>query len=280
MKDKVCIVTGTTSGIGKITSIELARMGAAVIMVCRNKAKGLLLKEEIINTTGNSNIALFIADLSSQAEVRRIATELKEKYPIIDILVNNAGAINDKRTETAEGYETTFATNHLAPFLLTNLLLDNLKASSGARIVNLASEAARMGKINFADINFKNSYTPMKAYCQSKLANILFTLELSKQLRETNITVNCMHPGVVNTGFGKELKGFAKFFFSTLSSLLRKPEKGAETAIWLSSSPEVEGITGKYFQDKKVLKMQPHYIDMEITKKLWELSATMTGIDK
>jgi NAD(P)-dependent dehydrogenase (short-subunit alcohol dehydrogenase family) len=182
------------------------------------------------------------------------------------------------RTATVDNIETTFATNHLAPFLLTHLLLDNIKAAPKARIVNLASEAARMGKINFSDLGFKEGYTPMKSYCQSKLANILFTIELNEQLKGTNITVNCMHPGVVNTGFGKELKGLTKFFFSTLSSLLRKPEKGAETAIWLASSPAVENITGKYFQDKKELKMQKHYSDIATAKKLWDISAEMTGL--
>jgi NAD(P)-dependent dehydrogenase (short-subunit alcohol dehydrogenase family) len=278
MKDKVCIITGTTSGIGKVTAKELARMGATVVMVCRNKDKGNVLLDEIKAETGNQNIDLFVADLSSQKEVRRIADEIKTKYPVIDVIVNNAGAINEKRTETIDNIETTFATNHLAPFLLTHLLLDNIKAAPKARIVNLASEAARMGKINFSDLGFKEGYTPMKSYCQSKLANILFTLELCDQLKGANITVNCMHPGVVNTGFGKELKGFTKFFFSTLSSLLRKPEKGAETAIWLASSSAVEGVTGKYFQDKKELKMQKHYTDMATAKKLWDVSTDMTGL--
>ena len=278
MKDKICIITGTTSGIGKVTARELARMGATVVMICRNKDKGNILMNEIKAETGNQNVDLFVADLSSQKEVRRLADEIKVKYPVIDVLVNNAGAINENRTETVDGIETTFATNHLAPFLLTQLLLDNIKAAPKARIVNLASEAARMGKINFSDLSFKEGYTAMKSYCQSKLANILFTVMLSEQLKGTNITVNCMHPGVVNTGFGKELKGMTKFFFSTLSSLLRKPEKGAETSIWLASSSDVEGITGKYFQDKKELKMQKHYTDMATAKKLWDISAEMTGV--
>jgi NAD(P)-dependent dehydrogenase (short-subunit alcohol dehydrogenase family) len=278
MKNKICIITGTTSGIGKVTAKELARVGATVVMICRNKEKGNTLLNEIKTETGNQNTDLFIADLSSQKEVRRLAEEIKVKYPVIDVLVNNAGAINEKRTETIDNIETTFATNHLAPFLLTHLLLENIKAAPNGRIVNLASEAARMGKIYFSDLSLKKGYTPMKSYCQSKLANILFTMELCEHLKGTNITANCMHPGVVNTGFGKELKGLTKFFFLTLSSLLRKPEKGAETAIWLASSPAVEGITGKYFQDKKELKMQKHYTDMATAKRLWEVSAEMTGV--
>ena len=247
-------------------------------MVCRSKEKGLIVLNEIIEKTRNPDIELIIADLSSQKDIRRAANEIKAKYPVIDVLINNAGAINDQRTETIDGYETTFATNHLGYFLFTNLLLDNLKAAPRARIVNVASEAQRMGKINFDDLQTKNGYTPMKAYSQSKLANIIFTYELAKRITGTNITANCLHPGVVNTNFGKELKGFTIILFKLGTPFMRNAERGAETSIWLATAPEVDGISGKYYSDKKEIKSQPASYDVEVQRKLWEISAQMTDV--
>lgn len=276
MENKICIVTGANSGIGRVTAETLAKKGFNVLMVCRNKEKGLKALSEINERVKNASIELFIVDFSSQKDIRLVASEIKSKYPVIDVLVNNAGAVNEIRTETIDGLENTFATNHLGYFLFTNLLLENLKAAPKARIVNVASEAQRIGKLNFDDLQSKLNYSPMKAYCQSKLANIVFTYELAKRLNGTNITANCLHPGVVNTNFGKELKGFFKVVYFLFGKLQRSPEKGAETIIWLASSPEVEGITGKYFSDKKEIKSQKDSYLETIQKQLWEVSEQLT----
>jgi Dehydrogenases with different specificities (related to short-chain alcohol dehydrogenases) len=278
MENRTCIITGANSGIGKVTATSLAQQGAILVMVCRSKEKGLIVLNRIKEKTRNPHIELIMADFSSQKDIRRAANEIKAHYPVIDVLINNAGAINDQRTETIDGYETTFATNHLGYFLFTNLLLDNLKAAPKARIVNVASEAQRMGKINFDDLQTKNGYTPMKAYSQSKLANIIFTFELAKRLKGTNITANCLHPGVVNTNFGKELKGFTGILFKLLSPFMRNADKGAETSIWLTTAPELEGISGKYYSNKKEIKSQPASYDAGIQKKLWEISEQMTNV--
>jgi NAD(P)-dependent dehydrogenase (short-subunit alcohol dehydrogenase family) len=276
MKNKVCIITGATSGMGLVTATALAGMGATIGFVCRNRIKGEAAINAIKEKTKNNNINLFIADLSSQADIRRLALELKAKFPVIDVLVNNAGAINQERTSTIDGFETTFAVNHLAYFLLTNLLLDNLKAAPKARIVSVASEASRMGKINFDDLQLTNHYSSWKSYGQSKLANILFTYELARRLQGTNITVNCLHPGGVRTGFAGELKGFSGSMWKLFTPLLRSAEKGAETIIWLASSAEVEGISGKYFKDKKEIKSMPVSYNNDVQKKLWEVSEELT----
>jgi len=278
MKEKICVISGANSGIGYITAKSLAMQGAKIVMVCRNKEKGNTAMAEIKEKTKNSDIELFIADFSSQKEIRRVAQEISAKYPVIDVLVNNAGAIQEKRTETVDGIETTFATNHLGYFLFTNLLLQNLKAAPKARIVSVASAAEKMGKLNFDDLQTKINYSSMKAYSLSKLTNIVFTYELAKRLKGTNITANCLHPGVVKTEFGKELNGFYRFMFSIFRPFMRNSEKGAETMIWLASSPEVEGVTGKYFVDKKQKKSQPDSYNENIQKKLWEISMQMTNL--
>jgi len=277
MKDKICIVTGANSGIGYITALSFATQGTKLVMVCRNKEKGNKAMNEIKEKTKNANIELIILDFSSQNEIRQAAKIIVQKYPIIDVLVNNAGAIMDKRTETVDGYETTFATNHLGYFLFTNLLLNNLKAAPQARIINLASAAEGMGKINFEDLNLKTGYSSMKAYAQSKLANIIFTYELAKRLKNTSVTTNCVHPGVVKTNFGKELSGISKIIFPLFKPFMRNSEKGAETVIWLATSPDLKGISGKYFYDKKEKKSQPDSYNEIIQKKLWEVSEKMTG---
>ncbi len=278
MKNKICIITGATSGMGLATATALAGMGATIGFVCRNRVKGEAAILAIEGKTENNNIQLFVADLSSQSDVRRLAAEIKAKYPVIDVLVNNAGAINPNRTTTIDGFETTFAVNHLAYFLLTNLLLDNLKAANKARIVSTASEASRMGNIYFDDLQFEKKYNSWKSYGQSKLANIIFTYVLAKQLSGTNVTVNCLHPGGVRTGFAGDMKGFFGFIWKTFSPLLRSAEKGAETIIWLASSPEIEGISGKYFKDKKEIKSMAVSYNHDVQKKLWEVSEELTKL--
>jgi len=275
MQNKTIIITGANSGIGYETALHFARAGAAVAMVCRNRAKGEAAKDEIAAVSGNKNISLHIADMSSLKQVHNLGNILRDKYPVIDVLINNAGSIVYDYIETEDGYESTFAANHLGYFLLTDLLLENLRNAPEGRIVNLASEAQRAGRIRFDDVNLKGKYDPIKAYCQSKLANIIFTYELAKHLADTNVTVNCMHPGTVRTGFGMEYRGFTGALFRMIRPFLRSPKKGAETAIWLSGAPELKGVTGKYFYDKKEIKSIPSSYDPEIQKRLWDLSGEM-----
>lgn len=277
MKDKICLITGFTSGIGKATAFGLAEKGTELILICRDKAMGEEVIKEIKIKTGNSNLNLYVCDLSLQKDIRRVVSEIKAHHPVIDVMINNAGGINGTRELTEDGNEITFAVNHLAYFMLTLLLLDNVKTSSYARIINVASDAHQFSKLDFDDLNSKNSYNPMKVYGTTKLANIMFTYELARRLAGTEISVNCMHPGGVNTNFGKNMKGIAGAYFR-LSPFSRKPEKGAETVIWLASTPDVEGVSGKYFMDKKEKKSNSFSYDKDEQKKLWEESEKMTGI--
>jgi NAD(P)-dependent dehydrogenase (short-subunit alcohol dehydrogenase family) len=280
LKGKICIVTGANSGIGKIVATALANMGATLIMVCRVKEKAQIVWEEIKRKTKNINIELILTDLSSQKEIRALASNIKEKYAKIDVLVNNAGGMNFGYSETIDHIETTFATNHLGYFLFTNLILDILKSADRARIINVASDAEKTGDIDFEDINLKKNYSCFRAYSQSKLANIMFTYELARKLVGTNIVVNCVHPGVVpNTKIGKGSKTFANFIASVPANLIRTPEEGAETIIWLASSKDIEGISGKYFYEKREIKSSAKSYDLDIAKRLWKLSEEMTGLN-
>jgi len=276
---KACLITGATSGIGKATLLSLARQGMSIVMVSRNKEKGESVRAAITNKTRNENIHLAIADLSSQQDIRKLAGDIKSKYSKLDILVNNAGGIFDKRILTFDGLELTFALNHLAYFLLTNLLLEILKAAPAGRVVNVSSQAHRYGSMEFDDPGFEKGYNAMKSYAQSKLANLLFTYEFSRHLAGTGITVNALHPGTVRTNFGKELSGIAGFVFKRLDFFMRSPEKGAETVIWLASAAEVEGVSGKYFLDKKEIRSSKISYDESVAHRLWEVSAQMTGLE-
>lgn len=279
MSGKVVMVTGANSGIGKETALALAKQGATVICVCRSKERGEAAVAEIKQASGNPNVELGLADLASQKSIRAYAEEFKRTHPKLHVLVNNAGVINPERKVTEDGIEATFALNHLGYFLLTHQLLDVLKASAPARIVNLSSEAQRAGHIDFDDLQGERKYGPWKAYMQSKLANVLFTVDLAKKLEGTGVTVNAVHPGPVATGFGGEFKGFTGFILGTIGRpFMLTPEQGAQTAIYLASSPEVEGVTGKYFAKKKPIRMNKEASDDGIRRRLWELSERMTGL--
>ena len=254
MENKIAIVTGANSGIGYITALEIAKTGATVVLVCRNQTKGEQARNRITQLSKNPSVFLKIADLSSQKEIRKLAEEIKHDYPVIDILVNNAGVIISDRQMSVDGIEMTWATNHLAYFLLTTLLIDQLKAAKSARIVNVASQASWLGKIHWGDINLSQKYDAMQAYSQSKLANIMFSNALVEKLKGTKIVTNAVHPGAVGTNFGASMNGFIGWAFKWLGKLMRTPEKGAETSIWLALSSEIEGVTGLYFADKKKIK--------------------------
>src|SRR5215813_3842049 len=278
MNEKICLVTGANSGIGKVTAKVLAAGGATVIMVCRNRGKGEAARGEIVKETRNENIDLLIVDFSDLGQIRNLAADVKAKYPRLDTLVNNAGTYFSKRTITADGYETTFAVNHLGYFLLTVELLDLLKSSAPTRIVNVGGDAYMYGNIDFDDLNIENGYDGWKAYKQSKLANLLFTYELARRLEGTGVTANCMHPGVVGTNIFNNFGGLGGKIVRLFTPFMRTPEKGADTVIWLATSLEVEGVTGKYFVDRKEQATNPESRDTAIAARLWDVSERMCSL--
>jgi len=282
MIGKICLVTGATNGIGKATAQALAQLGATVVIVGRDAQKAAQITEEIRAATDNHNIDWLLADLSSQQEIRRLAEEFKSKYAHLHVLLNNAGGTFATRQLSVDGIEMTFALNHLAYFLLTNLLLDTMEASTPARIINVSSDAHSGGKIEFDNLQGERSYTSFKPYGNSKLANILFTSELARRLEGTGVTVNALHPGLTSTGFGKNNPGFfMKIMGAVIPLVARSPEKGAETSIYLASSPEVQSITGKYFVDCKVTQPALQAADRAVASKLWDVSAEMAHrVDK
>lgn len=277
---KTALVTGATSGIGKATAEALARQGMTVVLVARDAEKGRAVLEEIRSKSGNPNLDVLLADLSSQAAIRRLAEEFQRKYSKLHVLVNNAGGVFSARKLTVDGLEYTFAFNHLAYFLLTNLLLDTLRASAPARIVNVSSGAQGMGKINFADLQGEQRYSVQAAYSQSKLANVLFTYALARRLEGTGVTANVLHPGVVRTNFGRvETPLLWRVLFPLIDPFMLTPEKGAETAVYLATSPEVEGVSGKYFAKQKAVRSHSISYDQAVQERLWEVSAQLTHLD-
>src|SRR5215203_4876389 len=278
MGEKICLITGATSGIGKATAMGLANMGASVVMVGRDQGKGEAALAEIKEKSTNASVDLMLADLSSQEEIRRLAEEFKEAYPRLNVLINDAGLFRSERITTADGLEMTFAVNHLAYFLLTNLLLDVLKASAPSRIVNVSSGEQRNGTIDFDDLQGEKGYKGAKAYSQSKLATVLFTYELARRLEGTGVSANCLHPGVVGTNLGSGVTGVLGFTVRALRPLMKRPEKGAETSIYLASSPEVEGLSGGYFVKKAEARSSDVSRDERIARGLWEVSAELTNV--
>ncbi|MEJ7842442.1 MAG: SDR family oxidoreductase [Rubrobacter sp.] len=276
MGGKVALVTGGTSGIGKATAMALAAMGADVVIVGRDPERGEKAAAEIRAQTGG-RVDLALADLASQAEVRALAGEFRRRYDRLDVLVNNAGLVQSKRTETPDGIETTFAINHLAPFLLTNLLLDVLEKSAPSRVVTVSSEAERWGNIDFDDLQSKKRYRGFPVYGMTKLANIMFTYELAERLKGTGVTATCMHPGAVNTRFGTNNSGPMTILFRLFKPFMRAPEQGADTVIWLSSSPEVEGASGRYYSDRKLVEPKKVASNPDARRRLWEESERLTG---
>jgi NAD(P)-dependent dehydrogenase (short-subunit alcohol dehydrogenase family) len=279
MESKVVLITGGTSGIGRAAATALAAMGAEVVVTGRSRERGELAVEEIRDTSGNARVSLMLADLAVQAEVRGLAEEFRERYDRLDVLVNNAGIIQSKRTETPDGIELTLAVNHLAPFLLTNLLLDLLKKSAPSRIITVSSEARRGAKIDFEDLQSERRYRPFKVYGMTKLANILFTYELAERLEGTGVVANSLHPGGVNTNFGNNNRSFGTLIFRAFKPFMRTPERGADTVVYLAVSPEAGKMTGRYLTDGKVVFSieDPH--DEVVQKRLWEVSEALTNLE-
>ena len=280
MQGKVCIVTGANSGIGKATALGLAKMGATVVMVCRDHAKGEEAHNEIKEKSGNDAIDLILADLTSQASIRQLAENIQQRYPQLHVLINNAGVVNLTRRETSDGFEMMFAVNYLAPFLLTNLLLEKLKASAPARIINVSSDSHEAGYINLEDLQSEKQYKFMRSYGQSKLALVLFTYELARSLQGTGVTANCLHPGFVATnigqnGIGSVSRSIIKLIFSRLGI---SPEEGAKTSIYLASSPDIEGVTGKYFVKSIPVRSAPISYDETLQHQLWDESTQLVNL--
>ncbi len=280
MQGKICMVTGANSGIGKATALELAQMGATVVMVCRDRARGEEAKSEITTKSRNNAVDLLLADLSSQQSIRQLVENFQQHYTHLHVLINNAGAgaAFTGRRETVDGLEMTFAVNYLAPFLLTNLLLDVLKASAPARIVNVSSNSHEAGYIKLDDLQAEH-YKSMRAYGQSKLAVVLFTYELARRLQGTGVTANCLHPGFVATNFGQRDVGPAvRLLVKLIGSFGASPQEGAKTSIYLASSPEVEGVTGTYFVKSIPKRSAAISYDESLQRQLWQQSAKLVNV--
>ncbi|MDP2316337.1 MAG: SDR family oxidoreductase [Pseudomonadota bacterium] len=276
MRGKVILLTGATSGIGRQAAVALAPSGATIAVVGRDPARTEALVQEL--RAVNPQVEGLVADLSSQAEVRRVAEEVLARYDRLDVLVNNAGALYTTRAETVDGIERTFALNHLAYFLLTTLLLDRLRASAPSRVVSVASDAHRRGKMRWDDIGMRN-YTAQGwgAYGQSKLANILFTRELARRLAGTGVTANCLHPGFVDTGFARNNGPIARLLMMLTRPLQRRAEDAAETVVWAATAAECANRTGQYFKDCKPAKTSKAAESMEDAARLWALSEQMVA---
>ncbi|OGR82339.1 MAG: short-chain dehydrogenase [Elusimicrobia bacterium RIFCSPHIGHO2_02_FULL_57_9] len=273
---KQILITGATNGIGLAAIKALAERGAKLAIVARDELRASQALKRIEAAGDKTRVDVLIADLSSQKSVRRLAAEALARYPRLDILINNAGAICADRHLTEDGFERTWVVNHLAPFLLTTLLLDRLKQSAPARIITTSSNAHRRGLIPFEDFNAEKSYSSFTRYGQTKLANILFTSELARRLEGRGVTANCFHPGVVATGLGHDSR-WIRMFMTVFKPWLRSPEKGAETLVWLADSPELGNQTGGYFMDKRLKQTSAAARDMEAALRLWEISERQAG---
>lgn len=280
MKDKICLITGANSGIGKVTARELAKQGAHVVMLCRNQEKAERAKEDILRVCGHDRVDIVLADLASVQQIRDAAQHINEHYPRIDVLNNNAGLImGDHRQTTEDGFEMTFGVNHLAPFLLTHLLLDKVLASDRGNIINVSSEAHRVASFDLTDLQYdRRRYLGFKAYCLSKLCNILFTRELSQRLAGTNAVTNALHPGAIASNFGKGVPGVFGVMMVLSRPFMIGEEKGAQTSIYLATSEEGYSTTGKYFKSKKVAKPNKDATNDYHARRLWEISEELLQI--
>ncbi len=278
MEGKVALITGGTSGIGKAAATALAAMGAEVVVTGRDRERAEKAVADIRRDSGGPKVSLMLADLAVQTEVRKLAEGFRERHDRLDMLVNNAGLIQSRRTETPDGIELTLAVNHLAPFLLTNLLLEMLERSAPSRIITVSSEARRSARIDFDDLQSRRRYRAFPVYGMTKLANILFTYELAQRLKGTGVVANCVHPGGVNTNFGGNNMSIGILLFRAFKPFMRTPEQGADTIIYLAAAPEAGAMSGKYLADRKeIFPAQPR--DEALQKRLWEVSAELTNLE-
>ncbi len=278
MAGRTCLITGATNGIGKETAVGLARMGATVVIVSRTRERGESAVEEIRERSGNDRVSMLQADLASMEQVRAVARRFLDAHGALHVLINNAGGIFQPRAETPEGFEMTFAVNHLSHFLLTHLLLDRLKASAPSRVVNVASRTHFGARMHFDDLMLTRRYRPITAYRQSKLANVLFTYELARRLEGTGVTVNCLHPGVVATGFGHNTGWFFRNLVRVGRFVMIDAEAGARTTLHVATSPTLVKISGKYFDKCREKPSSRASYDLEAARRLWEVSEELTGL--
>ncbi|MCW2638660.1 MAG: short-chain dehydrogenase [Dactylosporangium sp.] len=278
MAGRTVLVTGGTGGIGRATALGLATMGAHLAITGRDRGRTEGAAREI-GAVGGGQVDVFVVDLSSQSQVRRLADEVLQRLSRIDVLVNNVGGYWNTRHVTADGLERTFAINHLAPFLLTHLLLDRLKQSAPARVVTVSSNAQAMGRIDVDDLQGERSYSGARAYNQSKLANVLFTYELARRLQATSVTANALHPGVVRTSFGAEDPGrVQRLFVPFMRPFMKAPAQGAVTSVHLASAPDLEQVTGRYFANSKPKRSSKRSHDEATAARLWQVSADLVGL--
>jgi retinol dehydrogenase 12 len=279
MKDKICLITGANSGIGKVTARELAKRGAHVIMLCRNEAKAEKAKEDILKVCGHDRVDIILADFASTKQIREAAAHMNAHYPHIDVLINNAGLLmGSKRKTTEDGFEMTFGVNHLAPFLLTHLLMGKVFASKRGNIINVSSEAHRIARLDFNHLQSEKGYSGLKAYAVSKLCNLLFTRELAKRLQGTHVVTNALHPGGIATGLYEGLSGFFGMVMKLTKPFLPSEEKGAETSIYLATSEEGFTANGLYFKHKKPASPSKSATNDYNARRLWEVSEGLLNI--
>lgn len=279
MNNKLCVITGANAGIGFETAKALAEKGAYIVMVCRNEDKAIAAKNEILNSVDDAGIAIVLCDFSIQKEIHKAAEEITSRYKKIDVLINNHGFIASERWETVDGLEGTFGVNHIGYFLFTNLLLDNIKAAKNARIINVASDAHRAGEFDPNNLQLEENFSAMKAYANSKLFNILFTKELAERLKGTEVTANCLHPGVIRSNFGQSGEWWVSLFYKVFGPFMTSNEDGAKTTVYLASSDEVENANGAYFKNKKAVAPRKQAQDMEAAKQLWEISEKLCDLN-
>lgn len=279
MDNKICIVTGANAGIGKATTEGLAKAGATVVMMCRQTDTGQAALDDIQKKTGSDKLHLIQVNLASFDEIRAAAKTFLDRFDRLDVLINNAAVVPSKRELTQDGIEKQFGVNHLAPFLLTLLLIDRLKQSTPSRIVNVSSTLHHSATIDFDDLQAERSYGALRVYGQSKLANVLFTYELARRLEGTGVTVNAVHPGGVRTQLGRHAPIWLKPLLLLASALMIGPEKGAKTSLYVATAPELEDTTGKYFAKSRVAPSSKESHDEAVAKRLWEISAELTGVD-
>ncbi|MHB1844187.1 MAG: SDR family oxidoreductase [Deltaproteobacteria bacterium] len=277
MSGKTVLVTGATSGIGRVMARELAKAGARVGIVARDPARGEAARDELRRESGNEKVELFLCDFASQKSIRALARDVDARFDRLHVLVNNAGAVHSRRQTSADGLELTFAVNHLGYFLLTNLLLPKLRASAPSRIVSTASAAHLGQRLDFEDLQASNGYGSFRAYGRSKLANILFTRELARRLEGSQVTANCFHPGVVRSGFAKNSGALLAFGAKVGGLFMISPEKGAETGVWLATAPELDGVTGKYFAKRREARSSGAAKDDAAAKRLWDESEKLVS---